>query len=230
MSQTIKNRTTGKRIEVLDGMESKPLNAAMTFWASLQTGGKKLRASWYNLGEVLRAAKTACDGNTKKFGAWREKHFKGINPSVASCAQTVAIHKARIEKWAVKNSPAINNPMTLQRLYQTATKIRLKADGTTEKIAEIEVPEVPEAGKLDGGIETLFETLRKAVNAIIKTEVDNWPDDYSVKIQTLTGSLEKWLDNEVSKSNPVDPNAEFIDPERKQAIVKEIASATQIGK
>lgn len=198
-------------IEVLDGMDKGMIQRAVSFWERKQSEGKITREEWYNLGEVLRRAKLAVDGNTKKFGAWRDKHFPGIKPPFASCAQTVALHKSRIEKYAEKSRPAVNNPMTLLRMYQTDKMIRLKSDGTTEKIEKTEVPEVPEAGENEKGIEGLYETLRLAVNAVVKTDRMAWTETYNAKFADLTSSIANWMQGKDLESKEVDTKNPVIE-------------------
>ena len=98
----VKNRTTGAVIDHLEGVDGQKFNRAKNFYSAQKVAGKVLRPEWYNVGEVFRDAKIAFDGNTKKFGAWREKHFPGMQAPFASCAQTVALHKLVIEAWAEK--------------------------------------------------------------------------------------------------------------------------------
>jgi hypothetical protein len=194
-------------IEVLEGMDKVKIQQAVSFWERQQTEGKKTREQWYNLGGVLRSAKQALDGNTTKFGKWRTKHFPGITSHIGSCAQTVYLHQKAVEKYATKHRPAVNNPMTILRMYQTDTKIRLKSDGTTEKIIEPEVPEVPEAGKNEGGIDSILETFRKACNQIIGIDFENLTPEHKIKIAELNSSIGNYLKNgesvKIESDNPV---------------------------
>lgn len=206
---TTVNRTTGKRIdkpeiEILDGMSEKEIQQAMAFWQKFSDAkaNKLNRQEWCNLGKVCFDAKQALNNNTKKFGAWRDKHFPGINAPTVSQAQMFYKHFTAIDTWASKNRPGLSHPMELVRLYQKEHNVKLKIDGTSEavepKTDDSGNASQPEAGKNDRGIEGLIDDYRKAVNAIIKAK-DNLHTVHFAPIAEIHYSMSELLKSNADK-------------------------------
>lgn len=137
VNRTVVNRNSGYRIdyELLAGMNEEELVKAMKFWLTQidKTVAKKTRPEWSNLGKVCIDAKQAVNGNTKKFGAWRDKHFPNINAPTVSQAMKFHVHFNVLDAWCEKNRPHLSHPMEIIRLYQNKEKVKLGIDGKVEK-------------------------------------------------------------------------------------------------
>ena len=121
--QTIINRTTGKRLVIIEGIDQINLEKAVEFYAEL-TSTKKvkiLRAGYYSIGKALYEGKRAFPSTTK-FGEFRDNHFPLLATRQALGSECIRfyLHFNRITYWSdmLDNKQMLNNPVTLCREFK----------------------------------------------------------------------------------------------------------------
>lgn len=178
--KTVVNRTKGTR-KTVDAVETEKINLpsgikettytkARKAVVELTVIGKKVWGLWLDIGECLYEAKQAMPA-TKEFGAWAQEHFPEIHNSYRSQALLAYVHRDTLNDWREKtDNLTINNPHTVINKYRKDTNIRLKPDGTTEKLKKAEsTPTEKETETAGKGIAGIIEGLRLAINRTIKT-------------------------------------------------------------
>lgn len=199
-TKTVKNRTTGKRIDINkviapNNVVQAELDKAIAFQETLVSRGKTDRPEYYNLAKVWYDAREGF-GNTKDFGAWRSKIFPHIPASMGSELIRFYCHYDRINKWAEVNRPALNNPQALCRIYVNDTNEKAKkhaVDNNKPSYVKIKlVAKFDETGKGKIEKETVF------LNAKNENQSDN-ADTTDKGIAGLTEDLRKSM-NRVIKA------------------------------
>lgn len=203
---TVVNRTKGTRktaetpeekpaFKLPEGLNQKTFDKAKKAETELSVIGKKVFSLWLDIGECLHDAKQLMPA-TKEFGSWASEAFPSIEASYRSKALLAYVHKETLIEWQKEKAPKVNNPHAIIRLYQKDTGIKLKSDGSTEKIPQKEKPEsntdTDTENGIDKGIAGITENLRLAMNRVIK-HLPNYNGENLMEVINLAHSFNKAL-------------------------------------
>lgn len=127
MTQAIGTKQDGtpENIEYLDKAD---LTKAKEFWSNQKQDAPKRREGWQHIGAVMLTFKaehlqrTGKNISNNAFGDWRNEHFPGMEPALASHCMKYAENHLAINRWAEAHAPELAHPKHLVMRFNQSVK------------------------------------------------------------------------------------------------------------